>query len=278
MKTIKSLSSVFLAILICVLTFPSAMASNIPANLSDEEILALILTGEGYYLGNGVPINEFENSGTGPRWASGTDGTHQYITSYGLSILNNDKLSVYNWYTSHGNNILSTIIVNSDWPDDNETDQRRFTGHFYYADAYNDNHTALTRFTQHYNAAVSYYEDGSYTNAFAELGRAIHYLEDASTPVHASLDYYGLYAPIKHPQYENYVNDHLSSYQATTSSQYTLMNTSFTNIFDTIALYAYNRIPTDWSDSGIHASASLAVPRAMGNVAGILNRFYNDVT
>ena len=136
----------------------------------------------------------------------------------------------------------------------------------------------MTRFTQHYNAAVSYYEDGDYTDAFAELGRAIHYLEDASTPVHTSFDYYGLWAPIKHPQYEEYVNDHLSSYTATTSSQYTLMNSGFTAIFNSISQYAYNLIPTNWNDSGIHASASSAVPRAMQNVAGILNRFYNDVT
>ena len=101
MKRFRHIAASILTILVLISMVPAAMASNIPDNLTDEEVLELILTGEGYYLGNGVPVNEFENSGSGARWASGTDGTHQYITSYGLSILNNDKPAVYTWFTDH---------------------------------------------------------------------------------------------------------------------------------------------------------------------------------
>ena len=273
MRKIKSLSAVALSVLIIAAMTVPAFASNIPNGLSDEEVMEYIMTGNGYYVGEGAPVSEFDNLLPQTKWGSGEGATHQYVTTYGLTILENERSAAYNWLEDLASVLI--IIDNADWPDTSETDGITFRGHFYSQDRSQTSTTALTRFTQHYEDALEYYDDGLYTNCFQELGRALHYLEDASTPVHVAADFYA--AP-SHALYENYVNDHLSSYRVTSGGRYSDMGASNTyeDIFETVSAYAYDYLPEDSIGSGADYSASRAIPRTMQNVAGLLYRFYND--
>ena len=268
MKKYRIISTVLIVINLLMI---AASATNIPDNLSDEEILALIRTGAGYYLGEGVPEDEFQTA----RWTSGTNATHQYITAYGFGILQNEKANVYNWYSSHG--ALTTVVEYSDWPDAHEIGLA-LRHHFYYVDTGENGNTthASTMFVNHYNTAVQHYANGNTTEAFRFLGKALHYLEDASTPVHTSST---MYANVAHASYESVVNNNLSRF----SADFTLLYTSYSQmslsaIVPDVAAFAYSMLPeTPFTDSSILSSADTAVPRAMKNVAAILNRFYLDV-
>ena len=272
----KTVYSLLLAFAMIVSLCLPAFASNIPEGLSDEEKLEYIMQGTGYYLGNGGVVSEFADLLPQTRWSSGTGATHQYIASYGFDILRNEKSAAYSWYVTQSSAALSMIVQNTDWPDENETDSGFFSNHFYLQDSEQFNTSALDRFTSHYNAARNYFNSGNKADAFRELGRAIHYLEDASTPVHVSLDFYGV---IGHAVFESYVNNHLSSYTATSGGQYNSMGVgnSYADIFETVSSYAYNYLPESIAAADSHASAQMTVPRAMRNVAGILFRFYNEV-
>lgn len=261
-----------------VLLTATVSAANIPAGLSDEEILDLIRTGEGYYLGEGTPVDEFQVN----RWSSGVDGTHQYITSYGFEILYNDKSNVYSWYSSEG--ALATVVEYSDWPDNHEiiSGSGVLRHHFYYVDRGegSNNYHAGTYFVNHYQDAVEYYEAGNKTEAFRSLGKALHYLEDGSTPVHVASAMYGANSPISHSTYESTVNNNLSRFSASSSNMYnTYTSMALSSIVPNAASYAYSQLPDEpFTTASILASADNAVPRAMKNVAAIMYRFYLDVT
>lgn len=269
----RRLATLFMTFALMAAIAVPAYASNLPEGLTDDQIMEHIMQGNGYYLGDGAPVSEFDYLLPQTRWSSGNGATHQYVTTYGLSILQNERSAAYNWLK--GLESLTTIIENADWPDSAETDGITFRGHFYYQDGSQPSPNALSRFTQHYENAISYYEDGQYKFCFQELGRALHYLEDASCPVHVSLDFY---ATPSHALYENYVNSHLSSYTASSGGRYTYMSTShsYENIFESVSSYAYSYLPEDSVGSGANLSASYTVPRAMQNVAGLLYRFYSE--
>lgn len=194
--------------------------------------------------------------------------------------MDNDKSTAYDWYSSYSG-ALSDIVEYSDWPDVHETISPSgvLRHHFYCVDeGETGNYHAGSYFVSHYNTAVNYFNNGNTTEAFRSLGKAIHYLEDASTPVHASSTVHGLVSPISHSSYETTVNNNLSRFSATSTTlynTYSLMNLS--SIVPDVAAYAYNQLPDEpFTTNSILTSADNAVPRAMRNVAAIMYRFYLD--
>lgn len=284
MITFKRLFSFSLVLfMLCVPMLTSASASNIPDGLTDDEILELIISGNGYYLGEGIPVDEFYGTTDQPstRWTSGLNQTHQYITGYGFSILSKDKSYVYDWYTSLSSMAVSTVTEYSDWPDEHErvSPSGVLRHHFYYVDeGESGNYHAGSYFVNHYNDAVSYYNSGNTTEALRSLGKALHYLEDASTPVHTASYMYGLVSPISHSSYESTVNSNLSNFSASSTTLYnSYSQMSLSSIVPDVATYAYSQLPQEpFTTDSILSSASNAVPRAMRNVAAILYRFYVD--
>ena len=281
MKTMmrKMVSLAISCMLLWAVAVPS-FASNIPddTDLTEEEIMDLIRTGEGYYLGEGAPLDEFQTT----RWASGMDATHQYITSWGQVTLYNSYPAVYTWYLDQSG-AFSTIVEYSDWPDNHETISPSgiLRHHFYYVDeGESGNYHAGKYFENHYNDAVNYYKSGNPTEAFRSLGKAMHYLEDASTPVHTSSTMYGMVSPISHSSYESTVNSNLERFNHTAATIYSSYATArLSSIVPDAATYAYSKLPSEpFTESSILLSADGAVPRAMRNAGAIYYRFYLDVT
>lgn len=171
------------------------------------------------------------------QWASGGPGyTHQYLTARALEILKADKgTAVANILYAYG----STILQYSDWPDTYETDFYTFAGHFY-DPATGRNYlnqtspTALSRFKDHAAKAKSYYKSNK-TTSMRELGKALHYLEDAATP-HHSANLTALNS--NHTQYEEWVDSVDNLYQVSNGSLYSYLVPA--NISKNYAAYCSN--------------------------------------
>ncbi|QVK18676.1 RICIN domain-containing protein [Mycoplasmatota bacterium] len=225
---------------------------------------------------------------------------HEGITSQGINILQNDgKTNAYNFFSQY----ISVLEEYSKKPD---LDESIGGTHYYvyegtpstYGEYYKNNNgnysrSARTRFEDHYSSAMNCYKNGKHTLAMQYLGRALHYIEDIGTTPHS----YGIgynYDPIlvwlnPHKKYESWVNDNYNSYsefKAHSSSKYDyVLDSSFQNIANDLA-----RISSSYKNnvdncgvyecyiSGYYDAALNTLPLTQEIVAGILNRFYEEVT
>lgn len=121
--------------------------------------------------------------------ASAFDGpTHRYVTDTSLSAVNSEFKNLSKFYNSSA---ITRLLIYCVKPDEDENDgaykfhffnpitERNFVGEV---------ESALTRFVTHYRNAVRFYKSGKHNNAWEELGRAIHFLEDLNTPVHTNYE------------------------------------------------------------------------------------------
>ena len=121
--------------------------------------------------------------------AGAFDGpTHNYVTHTSSLFVCSKFEGCDEFYTPEVIERLRTFSMKPD-EDENEggyklhffnpATERNFMG---------EKESALTRFTGHYRKAVRYYKTGRYNDAWEELGRAIHFLEDLNTPVHTNYE------------------------------------------------------------------------------------------
>lgn len=152
-----------------------------------------------------------------PRWGSGDPekdktGSHEMITAQACSILATDK----GFFSKDAIECLVmalTISLASIQPDKDEVGTL-FAGHFYHAidgDNYlgSKSNTALTNCRSHYNAAVSAAKRNDKAKAMEEIGRALHYLQDAGQPHHAANI---TVANISHKLFEDQIDANIDTY------------------------------------------------------------------
>lgn len=134
------------------------------------------------------------------------------ITAQACSILATDK----GFFSKDAIECLVmalTISLASIQPDKDEVGTL-FAGHFYHAidgDNYlgSKSNTALTNCRSHYNAAVSAAKRNDKAKAMEEIGRALHYLQDAGQPHHAANI---TVANISHKLFEDQIDANIDTY------------------------------------------------------------------
>ena len=277
----KKFTKAIVAILVLILACSSFTTAFAESELDQEEILELIMSGDDYLVGDGVPFDGTTNPDVSLFWTGGgTNHTHQYITSYAFNVLYNDYPSVYNWYIDWG--AITYVLEGSDLPDEDETDNL-FAGHFYDPDTglnyKGTTDTAKSRFLAHFNNAVAAYQAGNYALAFEKLGRAIHYLEDLNAPHHVANLVAGL---SNHTSFEQEIDANRTRYTATTASgKYA---TAIANIPDICARNAKNNLENATSAEALPyngpwlIAGDYTVPFAMQYVAVILYQFQQAVS
>lgn len=84
------------------------------------------------------------------------------------------------------------VIEYSLKPDEDENQGSTYKHHFYNPvtekNFLGERKGALSKCKEHYNNAISKYKSGERIASYQELGRAVHFLEDANTPVHTGYD------------------------------------------------------------------------------------------
>ena len=158
-------------------------------------------------------MNQSNDGDSQTRFASEYDySAHQRICADALRIMAHDLgNSRYN-STISGQSINDLLITNSAEPDKSEKGDYKevnedgtlkysslnilhpfsnFCGHFYnpYTELNNvdsNDNTAKINARRHYDAAVNLYGRGEYIKAFTELGKGLHYVQDACECHHAA--------------------------------------------------------------------------------------------
>ena len=156
-----------------------------------------------------------------PRWASGDikngeyveQGSHEMITAQALNVLANDK-GIFSTNPVEVLAICLSISLASLMPDKDEVGAIWFAGHFYHAidgDNYvgSSSNTALTNCRDHFDYAVHFAKTGNLEAMCNEIGRALHYLQDAGEPHHAANI---TAANISHDRFETFVDKDIDSY------------------------------------------------------------------
>lgn len=214
-----------------------------------------------------------------PNWTSGSNSTHQFITANAITIVKNSYPS------SPLGNYITTLKTYSDYPDtlaSGQTDDGKFTGHFYDPDTGKSwtgvsNPTAKARLIWWYNNAVSEYKAGRATSAMESLGCALHYAADLSTPHHAANKVAGL---SMHMEFENYAQGHKNSYIVTSAPSNTFSWAKSTAIGDMGHNFAVNaKAVINIAEDGTRfpEATQQTLPKAQRNCAAVLYKFLVDV-
>lgn len=165
------------------------------------------------------PIIEPQNNdGIQLYWTSGeTDmsetGSHELITARACGILLSD---VGFWGENKNGSIIIglTLSLASILPDKNTID---FSGHFYDPDTEknfigNKINTALTNVEFHYVMATNSYDEQEINESFIiNVGKMLHYIQDASEPHHAANIIANPFNNA-HGQFESFADENLNSY------------------------------------------------------------------
>ncbi|MBE6715742.1 MAG: hypothetical protein E7573_02370 [Ruminococcaceae bacterium] len=199
-----------------------------------------------------APVNG--SSDISPQWTSGDinflgeyteTGTHEIITAKACEIFAGDK----GFYADDSLAIVAIILsisLASMLPDKYEIGVF-FNGHFYDPDTGENylgfsNNTAKTNAQEHYDNAVSAASTGDVDEAFEELGRCLHYIQDANVPHHAANEIALPLIDTPHGEFENYAftvaESVLSDFY--TVSQYTYSMLSEATVSDLTHLAAVN--------------------------------------
>ena len=157
---------------------------------------------------------EASNGDAELQWTSGKivdgeytdDGTHEYITTVACEILSNDRGAIGSSVVE-GVAVVLSISLASLLPDKDEWFPG-FNGHFFDPNTGKNytgssSNTAKTNAQEHYDAAVTAANSGDMNEAYEQIGRCLHYIQDASEPHHASnVVSYGSLSP--HAKFEKY--------------------------------------------------------------------------
>ena len=224
--------------------------------------------------------------------ANGHASVHRQLTIWGFDALFRDQSSsITNLSGKLSPTAKSYIYAGSVEPDKDEVDMmtinnelvNTYLGHFCSPQLKNkfntSDPTAYTRFNAHYYNAITIYDWGDYKTAYNELGRALHYLEDITSPPHAAL-----ITGNRHSDYEHYARDRVlsSSKLLTTipSSTYSYMKTTrgedMCRSFATVSNnYAYI-VDLGVLDVNKKAGTKECLHKAQRIVAGLGYRYLED--
>lgn len=203
------------------------------------------------------------------------------------TLLGGGKLSI---------NAQGYIEEGSMAPDENETTNRTFVRHYYKYDPnggvgttkvkddygnYIHTDTAYHWFNEHYYWAKCDYSVGNYAEAYREVGRSIHYLEDINAPHHASLH---TTTNSNHKEYESWVKNHFYSeyleYGSAGSSYSYMCNNTFLAISNNFSHYACDRFTYcdafQSNETGARNATGELTKKTQRAVAGLLYRFLVD--
>lgn len=113
--------------------------------------------------------------------------THKYTTRMGMKLFKDNFDEPFN--KVYDEEAQSQLIAFCTMPDKDEA-TGGFKYHFYNPatekNFMGENESALKKCTDHYSSALKYYKEGKKLEAFEELARSLHFLEDLNTPVHTN--------------------------------------------------------------------------------------------
>lgn len=264
----RSLSTVLIAILLCLTMQPASMqakAAKVQGLLTDRQTVTQGITSQ-------------SNKITPQFKSGGATHTHQYIVTKALAVLNKDKgYTMLNNYT-----YASELKTYTDWPDKvgNESDSATYSGHFY--NPYTEKNwmgstkkTAMTRAMGYFNDAVAAAKAGDMEDAIVKIGKGTHYVSDMNEPHHAS----NLTAlNSNHTAFEKYVDNNLSEFYiaGNTIDKFCYTDTQKRAMYDILrdgAYYAYDLKELAQDENTYYQAANKCVQHAIQNVAQYLYAF-----
>lgn len=224
--------------------------------------------------------DEYIETGNSAKW---TNTVHEKITSWGFQILFNDKSStISNLTGKYSSTARNYVIDGVNDPDYIENDGNTFLGHYCSPQLTTKNGagspSAYIRFNNHYYNARCEYYNANYSMAYIELGRAMHYMEDITSPPHSAL-----IPGTPHSNYESYASSNVVSnsrvYSAPSNTYSYMSGTSFCDISANFATYSEgyrNIIYDDNSSSTKYNGTKYCLQKAQRGVAGLAYRFLGD--
>lgn len=219
-----------------------------------------------------------------PQWTSGSPDsgnplTHGYITEVGINVVSNDHSNASSFYFAYANSLIWGSVM----PDFDENDSA-YAWHFYGQNGKNylfGDVTAYTKCIEHYNNAVQLYKSGYRyrSSAMEELGRALHYLQDANVPHHVMNK---IAVITNHQEFEKEAEENRTSYVVTSmlSSAYPEYGKPLGEIID-----YYANIARGWDSkacSSVQSDRAQAegacIRNAQRATAAVLYKFMDDVS
>ncbi len=210
--------------------------------------------------------------------------THGYVTDVSLGILKDVYPKESDEFFTQ--DVNSKLIYFSKRPDIDENDGI-FKWHYYNPitekNFVKGKVTALTKFNDHYKNALTNYKKGNVDKSLEELGRSLHFIEDINTPVHTnSQDIIDVASYLNlHVKFETFVLSIQDNTKATmTPNEFVYYKNNTTtqiakkhaNISANNFYALYNKLVPQ------EEIASNSLSNAQKCVAGVLYKFYNQVT
>lgn len=209
--------------------------------------------------------------------------THQYTTQRGIEIL--DSVLGEKYKEFYLDKDREQILKYCTKPDEDETDGA-FKYHFYNPatekNFMGEDDSALARCKNHYQNAINLFNNDCRENAFEELGRSLHFLEDLNTPVHTNNQSFvdTTYNVSFHVSFENKCKDIQSRVVSSLLKKefrYYRINT-IENIAKACAFLANDNFYSLYKKTlPREAVAANSIKNAQKSVAGVLYKFYLDV-
>lgn len=252
-----------------------------------------------------LALGESDNSGITPKWCG---DQHHNMTNQSLYILSEDninnktpkkitKLSGRTSSYKYSTTALAYMQQGSTAPDSDEQDYGMAKHYYHYGVDVNgkpNNSEGYTKagkpaninarwgFNDHYYMARMEFNARNYANAYIELGRSIHYLQDTNAPHHAALKT-NEETNNGHKNYEAWVkNNFLSSYwEFSVANSYEFMTNStfltLSNSFSKAACDAYSDCARFSTYPQLARPATAEqLKRTQRAVAGLLYRYLRD--
>ncbi len=222
--------------------------------------------------------------------------SHRYITKYSIeklgdmskNLLSEQKINEKEFSTIENmKDKYKNVIINYSLKPDEDENQGGYKKHFYNPvterNFLGEKETACLKCLEHYSNAINYHIMMDGEKEYEELGRAIHFLEDANTCVHT-----GYVNPtdsvIKFPlhvKFENkcdLVKETCSACMSPESLDYYKSN-SLENIIKSSAILSMdNFYRLENTDEEMEDLACNAILNAQKKIIGLLYRFANEVS
>ena len=293
----KRFISMVLCLLICISLSVNTYAysekkapeldySNIVGSMTAEEFFALSSEEQLALVERCYEVTfPTKQSKPSARYKSGDkDGTHQPIAAMALSILDHDKGF---WIMgTEGIGVILRIAIFAGAPDhsDDESYVVGNSNHFYVVDTgkgLNGKESSSVKFVEYYNKAKAAQKRGDNYLAAEHLGRALHYVQDASVPHHTIS-----YLTIAHANYEKFCSENVETYLSELEDPYS-PNTLYPSItkralneivpFEAEYSHAfYGNVNTTLNQSKWGSTASQLIKRSTKVSAAILYKFALD--
>jgi hypothetical protein len=207
---------------------------NILKKLKISIILGIMFLTALIQLGNTIAVSAYHPGVLAP----GCDSFgHDAITLEALNVLNSDGYRyIYREFTYWGG--FEGVCYGSTYADFYDAGNN-----YHFHDPYDHSYNGDSYVKYHFDAAVSLHNNGDYVGSFIEFGKALHVVQDATSPHHSRGQ--GLKADDSngHERYELYV-DTLSNYIASIDSNYNGLYS-----FNTNTLFSHSSSVSGWDSS-----------------------------